>query len=71
LAYSSYFFRYRRLNKVQVLAVGTAFYYGFSQSNSILYKLLVDKKIIDEARKMGYEEHIQPNGSLKARGLNF
>ena len=71
LAYASYFFRYRRLNKVQVLAVGSAFYYGFSTSNSILYKLIVDKKIIDVARQMGYEDHIQPNGTYNNRGFNF
>ena len=71
LAYASYFFRFRRLSKVQVAAVGTAYYYGFDSINQTLYKLLVDKKIIDEARKMGYEKHIQPNGSFKNRGLNF
>ena len=71
LAYSSYFFRYRRLNKLQVLAVGTTFYYGFGPANNIAYKLLVDKPIIDEAKKMGYEEHVQPNGTFKNRGLNF
>ena len=56
LAYASYFFRFRRLNKVQVAAVGTAYYYGFSSINNILYKLLVDKKVIDTARKLGYED---------------
>ena len=71
LAYASYFFRFRRLNKVQVAAVGTAYYYGFSSINSTLYKLLVDKKVIDCARKMGYEEHVQRNGTFKNRGLNF
>ena len=71
LAYASYFFRFRRLNKVQVAAVGTAYYYGFSSINNTLYKLLVDKKVIDTARKMGYDEHVQPNGTYKVRGLNF
>ena len=41
-AYSTYFFRYRRLNKVQVAAVGTAYYYAFGAINSILYKTIVD-----------------------------
>ena len=71
LAYASYFFRFRRLNKVQVAAVGTAYYYGFSSINNTLYKLLVDKQVIDTARKMGHDDHIQPNGTHKARQLNF
>ena len=71
LAYASYFFRFRRLNKVQVAAVGTAYYYGFQSVNNTLYKLLVDKQVIDTARKMGYESHVQPNGTFKNRGLNF
>ena len=71
LAYASFFFRFRRLTKLQVGVVGTAYYYGFQSVNETLYKLLVDKKIIDAARKMGYEQHIQPNGTLKNRGLNF
>ena len=71
LAYASYFFRFRRLNKLQVAVVGSAYYYGFSSINNTLYKLLVDKPVIDNARRMGYEAHVQPNGTLKNRGLNF
>ena len=71
LAYASYFFRFRRLNKLQVAAVGTAYYYGFSSINNTMYKLLVDKQVIDAARKMGHENHVQPNGTFKNRGLNF
>ena len=54
-----------------MLGVGTAFFYGFGQVNNIFYKLIVDKSIIGEARKMGYDEHVQPNGTFKNRGLNF
>ena len=71
LAYSCYFFRYRRLNKVQVAAVGTAYYYAFGWINNTLYKLIVDQKVISEARNMGLGDHVQPNGTLKPRGLNF
>jgi len=53
-AYSTYFFRYRRLNKLQVGAVGTAYYYAFGQINNILYKAIVDSKVTSEARKLGH-----------------
>ena len=71
LAYMSYFFRFRRLNKLQVLAVGTGYFYAFNSINNIMYKLLVDKKIIAETRKFGLEKHAQPNGTQKVRGYNF
>ena len=70
-AYSSYFFRFRRLNKLQVIGVGSAYYCAFGAINEILYKLIVDKNVIKEARKMGYEYHIQPTGTFKNRGVNF
>ena len=70
-AYSTYFFRYRRLNKLQVAAVGTAYYYAFGPINNILYKSIVDQKVVGEARKLGLGTHVQPNGTLKARGLNY
>ena len=71
LAYSSYFFRYRRLGKLQVAAVGGAYCYAFGAINSILYKLIVDKPIIAEARAIGQGQHVQPTGSSKPRGLNY
>ena len=71
LAYLSYFFRYRRLTKVQVLAVGSVYFYAFGYTNNILYKAIVDRKVIGEAKRMNQHRHIQPNGELKARGLNF
>jgi len=46
LSYSAYFFRFRRLNKVQVLAVGSLYWYGFNSINSTLYSLLVDRKVV-------------------------
>ncbi len=70
-AYGSYFFRFRRLNKAQVLLVGTAYYYAFQSINSTLYKLIVDRNVISTARALGQHEHVQPTGSFKNRGLNF
>ena len=71
LSYAAYFFRYRTLNKLQVLAVGTAYYCAFDSINSIAYKLLVDKNVINEARALGHGNHVQPNGTFKSRGLNY
>jgi len=70
-SYATYFFRYRTLNKLQVLAVGTAYYCAFDSINSIAYKLLVDKNVINEARNLGHGNHVQPNGTFKHRGLNY
>lgn len=71
-AYSTYFFRYRRLNKLQVAAVGTGYYYAFGPINNILYKLIVDKKVISEAKSMGLGIHVQGHGAgHKPRGVNF
>ena len=71
MAYASYFFRYRTLNKLQVLAVGTAYYFAFNFINNIQYKVVVEKPVIDEARKMGLDHFVQPNGSFRPRLLNF
>jgi hypothetical protein len=32
---------------------------------------MVEKPLIDEARKMGLAKHVQPNGTYKYRGLNY
>ena len=71
LAYMSYFFRYKRLTKLQTLGVGTLYYQAFSSINNSLYKIFVDKPIIGTTRSMGLEHHIQPNGTFKPRGINF
>ena len=57
LAYSTYFFRYRRLNKLQVAAVGGAYCYAFGTINNILYKSIVDQSILSEARSLGQGHH--------------
>jgi len=46
-------------------------YFGFNLINNIQYKALVDAPVIAEARKMGLNAHIQPNGTTKVRGLNY
>ena len=58
LAYMSYFFRYRRLTKLQTLGVGTLYYYAFGYINNSLYKIFVDRNIIATTRSMGLEQHI-------------
>lgn len=67
----SFFFRYRRIGAVPVLFVAGAYSYAFENVNNILYKTIVDKKILSEARRLGLEKHVQPAGSRKVRGLNF
>ena len=56
----SFMFRFRKLSRVQVLGVGTAYYAGFGQINNIYYKLLVDRNVINEARALGYNQQVQP-----------
>lgn len=52
LAYATYFFRYRTITKLQTLAIGSAYYAAFGNINNILYKVIVDRKIIQEARNI-------------------
>lgn len=71
LAYASFMLRFRTLSKVQAVVAGTAYYFAFGNVNNILYKLIVDRAVMNEARALGQEKHIQPNGSFRTRGLNF
>ena len=57
LMYMSYFFRYRRVGPLPILAVGSAFFLVFDNTNESLYKLMVDRPILAEARRLGLEEH--------------
>lgn len=41
--YMSYFFRYRRISFLPILAISTAYYTVFESVNNILYKTIVDK----------------------------
>jgi len=74
LAQATWFFRYRNLSKLQTLAVGSAYYFAFGNINNILYKVLVDRKVIFEARKMGQDHLVKAHwaalDSHSNRGLN-
>jgi hypothetical protein len=67
----SYFFRFRRLGLVPTILSASAYYIVFENVNNILYKVLVDRKVIREARRFDLEKHVQPVGTRKNRGLNF
>lgn len=70
-AYLAYFFRFRRLSLLPTTLVSVAYYFFFTESNKIAYKLIVDNKVIQTTRSLGYNKHVQPVGHLKKRGLNF
>ena len=55
--YLSYFFRYRRIGFLPILAISTAYYTAFENVNNILYKMVVDKHVLTEARRLGLEAH--------------
>jgi len=69
--YLSYFFRMRRLTLLPCVAVAAGYSVFFSISNNIAYRLIVDKPVIDQARRWGLERHVQPVGQFKNRGLNY
>jgi hypothetical protein len=69
--YMSYFFRYRRVGALPVLFIAGVYTSIFENLNNILYKVIVDKQVLENARRMGLENHAQPAGTRKARGLNF
>lgn len=53
LAYASFVLRFRTLNKFQAILAGSAYYFAFGNINSILYKLIVDRAVMNEARNLG------------------
>lgn len=69
--YLSFFFRYRRVSAVPTLAIASAYFIFFENVNNIMYKLIVDRAVIRDARKMGFGAQVQPVGQHKNRGLNF
>ncbi len=69
--YLAYFFRFRKVGFAPALGISCAYYYFFTKVNNTLYKLLVDKLVIDTARDMGLNTQVQPVGHFKNRGLNF
>ena len=69
--YLSYFFRYRRITLAPAVALGAAYYVFFENANNIMYKLIVDRAVIRDARRLGYSAQVQPVGQAKNRGLDF
>ena len=69
--YMTFIFRYRRLSALSTLAVGSAYYVAFENVNNILYKLLVDRVVIREAREQGLGRHVQPVGTQVPRSFNY
>ena len=52
--YMSFFFRYRRVTALPTLAIGAAYYIFFENANNIMYKLIVDRAVLRDARRLGY-----------------
>ena len=53
--YLSFFFRYRRVGAIPTLAIGAAYYVFFENANNIMYKLIVDRAVLGQTRRLGYE----------------
>ena len=60
-----YFFRYRRINLASAFVVSLVYHRYFAMTNSILYKVIVDNKVSNVAKYMGYDHLIQPHGKLR------
>ncbi len=71
LMYLSFFFRCRRIGFAPTVAIGSAFYWAFENTNNILYKVLVDRQVLAAARAAGQDAHCQPVGTRKNRGFNY
>lgn len=67
----SYFFRLRRVGALPVLLTASAYFYVFETVNNILYKTVIDRRVLAEATRLGLQAHAQPAGTRKARGLNY
>ncbi len=69
--YMSFFFRFRRVGFIPVVAIASVYTKVFATVNGILYKLVVDRVVLNEARRLGLEKHAQPSDTHKSRGFNF
>lgn len=69
--YLAYFFRFRRVNLGPAFLISCGYYYFFQKTNNIAYKWFVDRNVIKLTRQLGHEQHIQPVGHFKNRGLNY
>ena len=59
------------MGPLPILAIAYCYHSAFESVNDILYKLIVDKEVLQQARSLGLERHAQPAGQVKNRGLNF
>ena len=55
--YMSFFFRFRRVGFIPVVAVAGVYTKVFETVNGILYKLIVDRTVLNEARRLGLEKY--------------
>ena len=67
----AFFLRFRRVSLPVTAGIALGYQVYFSQVNDILYKVIVDRNVIKKARRMGYENYIQPQGSYKPRFHNY
>ncbi len=51
--YLAYFFRFRRVTALPTLLISSAYYYVFTKTNNIAYKMIVDKHVIALTRELG------------------
>lgn len=56
--YLAYFFRFRRVSLAPVFAISCAYYVYFTFANNLLYKLIVDNKVISATRSIGQGQHV-------------
>ena len=68
---TAFFFRMRKVSFPAVLLISFVYSHYFSVSNSILYKLIVDRNVNNLAKQLGLHQHVQPIGSFKPRELNY
>lgn len=67
----SFFLRFRRVTLLPTVAASVAYYTFFENTNNIMYKLIVDRHVIREARELGLDNFVQPTGTHRPRGFNF
>jgi len=56
--YMAYFFRFRRVTLAPALLISSAYYYFFTKTNNIAYKLMVDRHVLNLARQSGQGKHV-------------
>lgn len=67
----SFLLRFRRVTLLPTVAAAGAYYCFFANANNILYKLVVDREVLKQARVLGLDHIVQPTGTHRPRGFNF